>query len=158
MKGNTPTFSEGEAEALVVRRLRGELDGAAAARLAAALEADPALARRAAHFERTWQALELPPGGEGESVAPLLLARLRQEGAPSGSPAWARLAAAAALALGLGAGWNLDLGLDPPATGAPEIVENDADLFDEEAGLAAGFAESLWLAAEDDLQDEGELQ
>jgi anti-sigma factor RsiW len=150
--------SEERIEALVLRRLRGELDDAGAARLAAALLADPRLAGRAAAIERAWQNLELPPVAAAESVAPQLLARLRAEQRSqtgfAGSPAWARVAAALALAAGLGAGWNLDRGLEAPAEAEPEVVSNDDGIFDDEAG----FAEGLWLAAETDLQENGEVQ
>lgn len=149
--------TEQEAEALVLRRLRGELDGGQAARLAAALEADPRLAQGAAGIERAWQDLELPPVAAVESVAPQVLARLRAEQRSgmwglAGSPAWARVAAALALIAGLGAGWNL--GLEPPGEAPPEMASNSDELFNDEAG----FAEGLWLAAETDLQDFGELQ
>jgi anti-sigma factor RsiW len=155
--------SEERIEALVLRRLRGELDDAGAARLAAALLADPRLAGRAAAIERAWQNLELAPVAAAESVAPQLLARLRSEQQSAeqrsqtgfaGSPAWARVAAALALAAGLGAGWNLDRGLEAPAEAEPEVVSNDDGIFDDEAG----FAEGLWLAAETDLQENGEVQ
>jgi anti-sigma factor RsiW len=156
--------SEEQMETLVLRRLRGELDGAGAARLAAALLADQRLADRAAAIEHAWQNLELSPVAAAESVAPQVMARLRGErqGAEqrssqtgfAGSPAWARVAAALALVAGLGAGWNLDRGLEAPAEAEPEVVRNDDGIFEDEAG----FAEGLWLAAETDLQDDGELQ
>ena len=154
----TPQLSTGEEiEALVLRRLRGELAGGDAERLAAALAESPRLAELAAGLERAWRNLELPPVAAAESVAPRVLARLRTEQRPgllgmAGSPAWARVAAALALVAGLGAGWNL--GIEPTGEAPPEVASNSDELFGDEAG----FAEGLWLAAETDLQDHGELQ
>ena len=117
---STPQSEHNDAdfEALVLRRLRGELDSAAAARLAALLASDPAWPRRAAQLERTWLALELPRLRE-VPVAPLLLARLRgDELRWSLAPTWARATAALALVAGLGAGWSLGLGLERPLSEA----------------------------------------
>lgn len=118
MKNDTSRIADSEFEALLLRRLlrrqRGEgEDAAAAARIAAAIAADPARARLAESFERTWQGLELPPAG-ATSVAPLLLERLRgDELRWSLAPNWARAAAALALVCGLGAGWGLGFGFEP---------------------------------------------
>lgn len=161
MNGKIPITSgeqmENQVETLVLRRLRGELDASGAERLAAALAADPSLESRAAALERSWRELELPPYA-GASVAPQILARLRAEQS-SAVPGWARLAAAAALVAGIGLGVGLDRGLDGRATAPedlPEIVDNgEADLFGDEDDLAG---EDLWLAAEADWLDEGEVQ
>lgn len=153
--------TSGTIEALVLRRLRGELDAADAARLAAELARDPELAKQATTLERVWGGLELPPYN-GPSVAPQVMARLRAEQRTS-APAWAKLAAAAALVAGVSLGLSVDRGFDEQApVASPEIVENggeelsaDEALFGEEGDLAG---ESLWVAAEEEWQDEGEIQ
>jgi anti-sigma factor RsiW len=158
MKTYTQTPTTDQVEALVLRRLRGDLEATEVARLEAALAADPRLAAHAAGLERAWRGLELAPVAGGDSVAPQVLARLRAERAGEAgfgrSPAWARVAAAMALVAGLGTGFNLDWGLEPPVSAAPEIVRNGDEIFEQEAS----FAESLWLAAESDPLDDGEVQ
>lgn len=155
MRSSSENPSSEQVEANVLRRLRGELDAAETARLEQLLARDAKLAKGAAALERAWSDLELPPYA-GASVAPQVLARLRAE-QRSAAPAWARLAAAAALAAGVGLGLVLDRGLDRPAGGeTAEIVETGAAvLFGDEENLAG---ESLWLAAEADWLDEGEIQ
>lgn len=169
MDTNHPHLSDDEVEALVLRRLRGELDAQGDAILKAALAADPARAERARALERSWQKLELPPVAF-RPVAGEVLAKLRAEAAGSRVPAWAQWAAAAALCLGLGAGWELGLGFEPPAGETAMVAEGGegdadlpsaeaADLWGDDAGFSEpGLGESLWLAAGAESEDDGELQ
>lgn len=169
METKHPHPSVDQVEALVLRRLRGDLDAQGEASLAAALAADPALEARARALERSWQALDLPRPAF-RPVAGEVLAKLRAEAPASRVPAWAQWAAAAALCLGLGAGWELGVGFEPPA-GETAVVadggEGDADLpsaeaaelwGDEASFSEPGLGESLWLAAGAESEDDGELQ
>lgn len=135
-------------DALLLRRLHGELAADARRALERRLGAEPALRARDEALRAAWAGLDLPapppaPPGFRTRLVALAAAERRGELSWALAPAWARTGAAAALIVGvaLGAGFG--------QVGAPSeisISDDEPALFSEPITLA----ETYWLSFEDD--------
>ena len=151
-------------DALLLRRLHGELAKGALRELERRLAAEPALRARQESLRAAWNDLDLPavaaPPGFRTRLVALAGAERRGELSWALAPAWARAGAAAMLVVGmvLGAGFG-QVGPPSPSAASVETAELEAIDFeaaatvDESAELAlftepVTLAESFWLSFE----------